>query len=747
MTPCPSCGTPFFEDAQFCMKCGTKRPVAKVEAGDPLIGRVLGSYRIVSPLGEGAMGKVYRAEQVKLGRPVCVKTVLPQYADEHTLIKRFELEARAMSSLRHPNIVSVLDFGQTDDGVLYLVMELVEGSDLSDVIDNTAPLAMERTLRLQGQILSALEEAHAAGIVHRDLKPSNVMVTRLRDGTDFAKVMDFGIAKIIDDSTADPKLTGTGMVCGTPGYMAPEQILGEELDARCDVYASGVILYEMLTGKAPFGGNTVQDLVRRHLNEVAPSPSQVTGMPIPPAMDALVHRALQRQREQRFSSALEFKHALETLHRALGGSHPVQVPAAAVVQPQGPGPEPWQTNSQPLVTPLQNTPTGVGAQGMPTTDPGFGGTMQMGSGPIAAVPSAPTPTPIAPATTGTGTLNAAQAPTASSLPSVDLGSLQAALSGSAMLCPQCGHPEAPGRKFCGECGAALPKMAGAPGTGTEIEALKKLMPGSLVNHLVNLDEALAGDKRDVTVIFGDISGFTAMSETMDAEQVRQIMNQCFDGMVDAVKRYDGTVDKFIGDCIMVLFGAPNKHENDEERAVRCAMEMLTHLEKVNKTLAKPLGMRVGINSGEVVAGGVGGQGRMDYTVMGDTVNLAQRLESNARVGTILVSDTVHSRTRRLFQFKAVAPFKVKGKAKAVQAFEVGGIKSTDQVSGKFVGRRSEVADIELSLQNAKDGGRSATLFIGEAGIGKTHLLNEAARRARRAQVMVLPMSCANSSPG
>ncbi|MBI5543621.1 MAG: protein kinase [Deltaproteobacteria bacterium] len=655
MSTCSACGQPLPSNANFCAKCG--RPVATASAEDPLLGKTVGNYRILAPLGKGAMGKVYRAEQVNLGRTVCIKTLLPQFTGDATLLQRFEREAKAVSGLHHPNIVGVLDFGRSRDGTLFIAMELVEGPSLRAVIEKEAPLSLRRALTICDQILSALEEAHGAGVVHRDLKPENALVGHLRDGSEMVKVVDFGIAKLLGpEGDGSERLTGTGLVCGTPGYMAPEQIAGDPHDARTDVYAAGVILFELLTGHPPFGAPTLNELLRLHLDAPPPSPSSCAKLPIPPALDLLVLRSLSKKPERRVESALEMMRALETLRLTMGG------------------PSSSTSSAAPL----------------------------------------------------------------------------------AVRCPQCGRAETSERKFCGECGAPLAGAAAAQAgpaaspsdtaagqaspaaagssvlTGSlDNASLRRLIPTDLVRHLEDLSSLVQGERRHVTVLFADVSGFTAMSETMDPEDVRQVINRCFDGMVQVVNRYDGTVDKFMGDCIMVLFGAPKSHEDDPERAVRCALDIQRSLEEVFRTLSCPLSVRIGVYAGEVLAGGVGGQGRMDYTVIGDTVNVAQRLQSAAAIGKILVSRAVYELTRQAIGYRDLPSITVKNRREPVQPYEVVGLRGEQQLAeSDLVGRQAEMATLVSLLAAARKGGKAgAALVLGEPGMGKTRLLKEVATRA------------------
>src|SRR5256712_6358504 len=211
-------------------------------------------------MGRGGMGKFSRARHGARDRLVCLKMLKPTLLEDSSVVGRFEREALAASRLNHPNSIQVLDFGRNDtDGSLYIVMEYVQGKDLRLVLRDEWPLEEARLCNIMAQVLSALGEAHAHNVIHRDLKPENIMVEQRRDQTEFVKVLDFGIAKILDSDM--PGLTRNDVVCGTPQYMAPEQATGSQLDARCDLYAVGVILYQMATGHLPFDGQNSMEVL------------------------------------------------------------------------------------------------------------------------------------------------------------------------------------------------------------------------------------------------------------------------------------------------------------------------------------------------------------------------------------------------------------------------------------------------------------------------------------------------------
>ena len=262
------------------------------------------------------MGRVYKAVQRRLNRTVCIKTLLPQFATDPNVVKRFEKEALTMAALNHPNIVQVFDVGQTPDGTAYIVMELVDGKPLRHVLRDEAPVPVPRALRLIDQILAGLGEAHTHNIVHRDLKPGNVLVVSLRDGAELCKVLDFGIARVLDDDDTEERLTRTGTMVGTPGYMAPEQMLGEPFDARVDLYAAGVLLYELITGQRLFRAPNETELMKKVLLETPQPPSTRTSQQVPRALDEVCLKALAREAKDRYASASDFRDALAAVLKA-----------------------------------------------------------------------------------------------------------------------------------------------------------------------------------------------------------------------------------------------------------------------------------------------------------------------------------------------------------------------------------------------------------------------------------------------
>ena len=330
MRTCPQCQNSCEETHKFCPTCGF--PVAKValQPDDPLIGRTLqGGYVILELVGIGGMGRVYRAEQTNLGRTVAVKIIHPHLVGEENAAARFITEARAASRLNHPNSVAVIDFGKTEDGQLYLVMEFLRGKDLARVQYEEGPLSFRRIVSVLRQVLAALSEAHHLGIIHRDLKPENIILEPVRTGGDFVKVVDFGLAKMRAEAPA-PSITSPGIVCGTPEYMSPEQGRGDPLDARSDLYAVGVIFYQLLTGRLPFEAESPTQVVLMHITEPAKDPrAMAPERMIPSLLADVCLMALAKDPAHRFGNADEFNEALGDALSQIESAVP-RAPAGAV---------------------------------------------------------------------------------------------------------------------------------------------------------------------------------------------------------------------------------------------------------------------------------------------------------------------------------------------------------------------------------------------------------------------------------
>jgi eukaryotic-like serine/threonine-protein kinase len=332
---------------------------------DPEPGTVVAErYRIIGLLGRGGMGAVYRVEHVKLKKEMALKLLRPEISKLDDVAKRFEREAEAAARLDHPNIISVTDFGSTDAGQLFLVMELLNGPSLAKMLLKDGAMPAPRALHIIRQVLSALQRAHSAGVVHRDLKPDNIVLVEREGERDVVKLLDFGIAKLVASDGAGEQLTRAGAIFGTPQYFSPEQAMGEPVDARADLYAAGVMMYEMLTGQRPFEAQSVVELISMHVTR-DPAPVSQLAPHIQPALSEAVARAMNKRRADRFPDASAMWQALQA---GAGVVPPVGL-SGAFLSPQG---------TPPIVQP---PPGGARTAPLPavTAPPAFAPTMPSAS--------------------------------------------------------------------------------------------------------------------------------------------------------------------------------------------------------------------------------------------------------------------------------------------------------------------------------------------------------------------------------
>jgi eukaryotic-like serine/threonine-protein kinase len=276
-----------------------------------LVGRTFfGEYTIVKKLGEGGMGAVYLARQNAIDQNVALKVLHARAAESDEIVQRFHREAKVISMLTHPNIVRVFIFGRTEDDLMYLVMEFVQGVELRSRIDEKGVLEELLAIKIMKQACSALAEAHDLGIIHRDLKPDNILLTEFRGESNFVKILDFGIAKLKEpEGGQQQKLTQAGIVYGTPEYLSPEQAQALDLDQRTDIYSLGCILYELMTGRVPFTDKNPVQILTKHVFEEAPKPSQFAP-DIAPTMENIIMKAIAKEPDDRFEDAMTLFEAL-----------------------------------------------------------------------------------------------------------------------------------------------------------------------------------------------------------------------------------------------------------------------------------------------------------------------------------------------------------------------------------------------------------------------------------------------------
>lgn len=320
---CPRCKSIYSTPVSRCVLDGS--PIVEQEE-DPLVGAQIDHYRIQESIGRGAMGCVYAAKHAILQNECAIKVLYGNFAFNRRLTERFRREAQAAGKMDHPNIVSVLDFGRTQNGLTYLVMEMVRGSTLEEVIEKDGPFSPIRAARIARQVAAALEEAHARGFVHRDLKPANIMLTT-SGPYEMAKLLDFGVVGLIQ-AAATAKLTAVGHIVGTPSYMAPEQARESRVTPAADLYALGIIIYEMLSGRAPFDGGVTEVL----LKQIAERPP-----PLAPSrgLERLVYWLLEKKPDQRPSSATQ---VIEEIDKLNLGTHTTQQIVAAGERSKEPRP-------------------------------------------------------------------------------------------------------------------------------------------------------------------------------------------------------------------------------------------------------------------------------------------------------------------------------------------------------------------------------------------------------------------------
>lgn len=336
MRYCPICENTFDDQVRRCPTDDVRTLVVD-EGMRKFIGRVLDQrWRLLSLIGEGGMGAVFEGRQISVERPVAVKLIRGEFAQEELIVSRFFREAKVMSTLQHPNIITMLDFGQDEEtGALYLVMELLRGKPLSALLERKQRFTLSEVVQIGEQIAGALAEAHRQSIIHRDLKPDNLFIDRVQGRGLHVTLLDFGIARVDDNKVT--KLTKTGAIQGTPTYMAPEQVEGVGVTPQTDLYAVGVILYEIIAGHEPFRGEGLMQVLMAHLTMPVPELADHWALsePVCPSLVAVVHRLLAKSPDDRYGDAIELLRDLQAIQLTLSDVGDMGF-ASTLAGPQGP---------------------------------------------------------------------------------------------------------------------------------------------------------------------------------------------------------------------------------------------------------------------------------------------------------------------------------------------------------------------------------------------------------------------------
>lgn len=656
-----------------------KRSEEAVPASPSPLGSRISHYQILSALGAGGMGEVYLAEDARLRRKVAVKLLPEKFTQEAERIVRFEQEARAVSALNHPNIITIYDIGQQNN-LWFMATEFVDGGTLRQRAAGQAVLPLHEVLSIAEQIANALAAAHSAGVIHRDIKPDNVMLRK--DG--IVKVLDFGLAKLTEksdaeaDATLRKSLTDSGTIMGTVSYMSPEQARGLRVDARSDIFSLGVVLYELIAGRLPFEGTSASEVIASILRN-DPLPLARFAPDTPEELHRIVTKTLIKDREQRYQTikdlALDLKQLgqeLEFKSRLARAGHSLKS------EEQG---------TRILAPPSQSSPPATSQVVCQQCHEGNPGSAKF-------------------------CLNC----------------------GSALVarCTNCQTVLPTGAKFCMSCGQ---QVGGA--TTADREQLSRLAaatPSSLANK-IRAVQPTVGERKVVTALFADFSVFSTSGKELDPEDLPAILNQALERLSPTIFHYEGTVAQVLGNSLLAFFGAPLAHEDDAVRAVRAALEMVTNAQQLAEELRRKHGIefevRIGLNTGQIVIGNITSQLKFEFTVVGDTVNLATRAQAAAPAMAVMITEDTHRLISSVFDCAPLVGLGVKGHSGEVRISEVQQSHTElDRVHGlaglhsQMVGRDMELNSLlQLSVAVQAGLGRAAVI-IGEPGLGKTRLLQE-----------------------
>ena len=653
--------------------------------GNDRIGTELAGYRIEYVIGRGGMGVVYLAEQLTLNRQVALKVLPAALREDVSFRDRFVRESKLAASVDHPNVIEVYDAGEAD-GVLYLAMRLVKGTDLKSLIRRERPLDPGRVVRLITQVASALDAAHQKGLVHRDVKPANVLVEDRGDRAEHAYLTDFGLTKRPASMSG---LSQTGQFLGSVEYAAPEQFEGRAVDARTDLYALGCVAYECLTGSVPFPRDSEAAVMFAHLKEPAPhASSRRAGLP--EGVDAVVARAMAKRPEDRYPSAVALA---EDLRKAARGD-PVEVSAPrprilvvddlpqnarlleAVLVPNGY-----------LVTTASSGPEALEMIASEPPDlvlldvqmPGMNGYEV-----CRRIRSDPTtrflPVVMVTASTEEVRVSAVEAEADDFIMKPYNQQELLARVRSLVRIKQYHDTIRSQAAELAELNAGLEtRVADQVEELERLSRLRRFLSPTLAELILSHgDQILESHRQEIAVLFADLRGWTAFSVATEPEEVMGVIREFHTAMGDLIVRFEATVGWFAGDGLMVWFNDPIPCPDPSARAVRMGVAMRDTMAELCarwRRRGHDLDFSAGIALGYATLGRIGFEGRYDYGAVGSVMNMASRLCSEAEPGQILVTERIHADVEPLVDSEDLGGLTLKGFGKPVPAFRILGLRS------------------------------------------------------------------------
>jgi adenylate cyclase len=660
--------------------------VSRVE--DERVGAELAGYRIGPVIGRGGMGVVYLAEQLALNRPVALKVLPGDLAQDEGFRKRFVHESKLAASLDHPNVIDVYDAGEAN-GLLYLAMRHVRGTDLKVLIRRERPLDHQRAVALIAQVAAALDAAHQLGLVHRDVKPANVLVESDVDGVEHAYLTDFGLTKRPESMIG---LSQTGQFLGSVEYAAPEQFEGTKVDARTDVYALGCVAYECLTGAVPFPRDSEAAAMFVHLKE--PPPHVSTRRPgLPPGLDAVIAKAMAKRPEDRYPSAGAMA---EDLRRAVRGE-PVEVsgpkPTVLVVDDVQQNVRLVEAVLVPNGYRMRTAPSGPEALESIAAEPpdlvlldvqmpgmnGYEVCRRIRSDP--ATRFLPVVMITASSTEVRVSALEAEADDFITKP-FNQQELLARVRSLVRIKQYRDTIQSQAAELAALNASLEARVAEQVEELEQLSRLRRFLSPTLAELVLSQGEQiLESHRREIAVLFADLRGWTAFSATTEPEEVMGVIREFHAAMGRLIARFEATVGWFAGDGLMVWFNDPIPCSDPSARAVRMALAMretMADLSSKWRRRGHELDFSVGIALGFATLGRIGFDGRYDYGAVGSVMNMASRLCSEAEPGQILVSDRIHAEVEGMVEAEEARGLTLKGFGKPTPGFRILGLRGADQ---------------------------------------------------------------------